>query len=429
MRSLEHRTAVVLCEGAGGLGAVRALHKHRVPTIAVAFDRRATVLASRLPRSKVHVAAGGRGDLDGPLLAALRRLGREHPVLLPTSDRMVSFMHRNESALAGDFSFYLPDARLAETLNDKHAETRLIASLAIPLPRTVQDLPANAGDLERALGLPLIIKARSSEHKHVLGRANVVATTREQLEAFYERHAASLAAVLAQEVIPGADDTLWLCSGVFNRRHELVQALVKRKLKMSPPHFGVCSLAVSAANRDVLDLARLLGERLGYTGHASIEFKWDHRDGLYKYIEVNPRIPASVSLDEASDVSTVWTTYRIALGDEVAARPLHQHDGVIYVKLLEDVVNRLADGERFAAILGQYLRLLFRRRVGAHFAWHDPRPGIAFAWWFGRTRLASLRRPLRSALVKAVPRSIAGVGLYAAGSSAGVSALRSLAIL
>lgn len=410
MRGIVHRTAVVLCEGAGGLGAIRALHKHRVPTVAVAFDRQATVLASRLPRRKIHVDAGGAGDLDAGLLAALRPLGSEHPVLLPTSDRMVAFMHRNESALAEAFSFCLPDARLAETLNDKHAETRLIASLAVPLPRTVQDLPARALDLERVLGLPLIIKARSSEHKPVLGRANVVATTREQLEAFYQKHAASLASVLAQEVIPGADDTLWLCSGVFNRRHQLVQALVKRKLRMSPPHFGVCSLAVSAVNRDVLDLARLLGERLGYTGHASIEFKWDHRDGLYKYIEVNPRIPASVSLDEASDVSTVWTTYRLALGDDVAAGPLRQRDGVVYVKLLEDVVNRLADGERLGAILSQYLRLLFKRRVGAHFTWHDPRPGLAFALGFGRARWAALRRQLRAGLNKTVSGGVADAG-------------------
>jgi predicted ATP-grasp superfamily ATP-dependent carboligase len=153
-----------------------------------------------------------------------------------------------------------------------------------------------------------------------------------------------------------------------------------------------------------------LEERLGYTGHASIEFKWDHRDGLYKYIEINPRIPASVSLDEASDVSTVWTTYRLALGDDVAASPLRQRDGVIYVKLLEDVVNRLADGERLAAILRQYLRLIFKRRVGAHFTWHDPRPGLAFALWFGRARWASLRRQLRAGLNKTVPGGVAGAG-------------------
>jgi predicted ATP-grasp superfamily ATP-dependent carboligase len=164
------------------------------------------------------VDAGGAGEPDAGLLAPLRPLGSEHPVLLPTSDRMVAFMHRNESALAEAFSFCLPGRRLAETLNDKHAETRLIASLASPCRGPSRTCLPAPWDLERVLGLPLIIKARSSVHKPVLGRANVVATTREQLEAFYQKHAASLAGVLAQEVIPGADDTLWLCSGVFNRR-------------------------------------------------------------------------------------------------------------------------------------------------------------------------------------------------------------------
>lgn len=42
---------------------------------------------------------------------------------------------------------------------------------------------------------------------------------------------------------------------------------------MSPPHFGVCSFAISASNPTVLGLAAKLGKGLGYTGHAALEFK------------------------------------------------------------------------------------------------------------------------------------------------------------
>lgn len=400
MSGLRHRTAVVLCEGAGGLGAVRALYKHRVPTIAVAFDRRATVLVSRLPKHKVYVEAGSAERLEEGLLSALRTVADEQPVLMPTSDRLVSFLHRNEAALAKDFAFCLPGARLAERLNDKHDETRLIASLGIPLPKTVQELPDRWQDLEQALGLPLIIKTRSYRHKHILGGngKNLVAKTRQQLERFYRDFGHMLEVVLAQEVIPGPDDSLWLCSCTFNRRHELVEGLVKRKLRMSPPHFGVCSLAVSASNPEVLELVRRVGGLLSYTGHASIEFKWDHRDGLYKYIEINPRIPASVTLDEASGVPTVWNTYRLALGEDVTPVAPRQRDGVVYIKLLEDITNRLNDREHPWRILWQYLTLAFRKRVGAHFTWYDPQPGLAHAWWFTRQKWPGLRRRLRAAL-------------------------------
>jgi D-aspartate ligase len=399
MNGTRDRSAVVLSEGTGGLGTVRALHKHKVHTVAIAFDRRATVLASRLPKRKVFVEASSPERLEDGLLSALRAVGGERPVLMPTSDRLVSFMHRKGAALARDFDFCLPEARLAERLNDKHEETRLIASLGIPLPKTVQELPERWQDLEEALGLPLIFKARSFKHGHALGRKkNVVARTRPQLQRFYEECGDRLGLVLAQEVIPGPDDSLWLCSGTFNRRHELVEALVKRKLRMSPPHFGVCSLAVSASNPEFLELVRRLGSLLHYTGHASIEFKWDYRDGLYKYIEVNPRIPASVALDEASGVPTVWATYRLALGEDLRpASTTPQRDGVVYVKRLEDITNRLNDGERAAGILWHHLALARRRRVGAHFAWSDPKPGLAYAWWFALEKWAGLWRRLRTA--------------------------------
>jgi predicted ATP-grasp superfamily ATP-dependent carboligase len=395
--ALRQRTAVVLSEGAGGLGAVRALCKHRVPTIAVAFDRRATVLASRLPMRKVYVEAGSAEQLQEGLLSVLRTVASQRPVLIPTSDRLVSFIHRNATALAKDFALCLPDAGLAARLNDKHDETRLIASLGIPLPKTVQELPDRWQDLQQALGLPLIIKTRSYRQSIPGGRKNVVSTSREQLERFYRECGHMRDAVLAQEVIPGPDDSLWLCSCTFNRRHELVEALVKRKLRMSPPHFGVCSLAVSASNPEFLELVRQLGALLRYTGHASIEFKWDRRDGLYKYIEINPRIPASVALDEASGVPTVWSTYRLALGEDVTPVATRQHDGVVYVKRLEDIANRLRDRERPWVILWHHSTLVFRKRVGAHFAWHDPRPGLAYAWWFAREKWAGLWRRLRLA--------------------------------
>jgi predicted ATP-grasp superfamily ATP-dependent carboligase len=159
---------------------------------------------------------------------------------------------------------------------------------------------------------------------------------------------------------------------------------VKRKIRMSPPHFGVCSFAVSASNSEVLELTARLGSRLGYTGHVSLEFKWDHRDGLYKYIELNPRLPASVALDEASGVPTVWNTYRVALGEDVEPVASRQRDGVIYLMPLDDAYNRLKDGERLGAILAHYLAWSLHRRVGPHFAWHDPLPGLVHIWTFLR---------------------------------------------
>jgi len=389
-------TAVVLCEGPGGLGVVRALHRHGVPTIAIAQERGAPVLSSRFPRRKIRVSATPLGTFDDRQRSVLAGLGEERPVLIPTSDRLAAFMLRYRDELAARFDFCLPDGRLVDLLNDKAEETRLIASLGIPVPRTVQALPARWSELEQALGLPMIIKPRSFEHKGCLGRKNLVLRERAELQALYERHRDDLSVLIAQEVIPGPDETLWLCSATFNQRHELVEGLVKRKIRMSPPHFGVCSFAVSASNPEVLGLAARLGSGLRYTGHAALEFKWDHRDGLYKYIELNPRTPASVALDEASGVPTVWNTYRVARGEDVVPVAPRQRDGVVYLKLPEDLYNRLKDGETPAGILRHYLGWVFHKRVGAHFAWHDPLPGVVHIWRYLSNPIAERLRRFRT---------------------------------
>lgn len=386
-------TAVVLCAGRGGLGAVRALHKHGVPTVAIAFDPQDPVLDSRIPIRKLCLPAEPPEVFEDHLRAVLREPQDRRQALIPTSDQASSFIRKYRDELAADFGFCLPDGRLVDALNDKAEETRLIASLGIPVPRTAQPLPTSCSELERIVGLPVIVKPRSFEHKHRLSRKNVVLRTRGELEAFYESHGDALDVLIAQEVVPGADDTLWLCSGTFNRRHEFVEGLVKRKIRMSPPHFGVCSFAVSASNPEVLELTARLGSRLRYTGHVSVEFKWDHRERLYKYIELNPRLPASVALDEASGVPTVWNTYRVALGEDVEAVAPRQRDGVVYLMPLDDAYNRLKDGESLGAILRHYLAWGLHKRVGPHFAWNDPWPGIVHIWTFFRKPAASrLRR-------------------------------------
>jgi predicted ATP-grasp superfamily ATP-dependent carboligase len=302
-------------------------------------------------------------------------------------------MLRHHDEIAQRFTFCLPPGSLVDALNDKAEETRLISSLGIPLPKTVQVLPASARDLQEMIALPIIIKPRSFRHVPRLGRKNLVLHTAADVQAFYDSHGAARDVFIAQEVIPGPDDTLWLCSATFNHRHELVQGAVKYKLRMVPPHFGVSSFAVSASNPAILELVAALGAKLGYVGHMAAEFKWDHRDGLYKYIELNPRIPGSVALDDACDAPTVWNTYRVSLGEDVEPVTRSQRDGVVYVQPLEDIYHRLKDGESPGAISRHYLTWALHKRVGSYFVWNDPVPALLYTWrFFRRPILRRLRR-------------------------------------
>jgi len=364
--------AIILCAGSNGLGAARSLHKAGIPTIALALSPEEPALWSRLPARRILVTP--QPDLTVAVLRALRALRGCRAVIVPTSDKYVSLLVRYRQDLEHDFHLAVPSGEIAELLIDKSRETRIMAECGVPLPRTVQELPVQPEALVEQLSLPLIIKPRSFEHSRYLGRKNIVVRTLAELAAFYARHGDQRWRFLAQEVIPGGDDALWVCNCTFNRRSELVAAFVFRRLRTSPAHFGVTSYAVSQSNPEVVRRVALIGVRLGYTGPAMVEFKYDFRDGEYKYLELNPRVGICNWFDTLCGVNNVFAGYQVARGMEVVPTALRQRDGVMYLSFFEDSYARLKDGERPLGILRHYWANAGRRHAFAYFTWTDPLP-------------------------------------------------------
>ena len=388
--------AVILAHGPVVLGAARSLGRRGVPVIAAAFGEDEPVVGSRWPVRTYVLSPGPPEEKERQLLEMLLPMGGSGPALLCTSDRMVAFMSRNREILAkAGFRFLIPPDELIRALNDKVQETQLIGSLGFPLPRTLYALPPTAAGLEAELGLPVILKPRSFVEAAVVPPKTVILRSRTAIERFYADRAELLPLCVAQEVIPGEDGASWVCSCTFGPSSELLDCAIKRKIRMAPAHFGPSTIAVSACNAEVHELTRRIGKALGYAGHAGVEFRRDSRDGLYKYIEINPRIPANVEFDDACGVPTVWNTYLVCLGRPAAASGSRQREGVVYVDLLEDIYARLVDREPLVSITRHHLALLRQRRSGQYFAWDDPLPGIRRWSRFVRRHCAGFFRWVR----------------------------------
>jgi D-aspartate ligase len=400
--------AVVLAVDINGLGVLRSLHRAGIPTIAVATDPRDPVLKSRLPMGKWLVPPG---EPDKALLDTLTLITGARLVLIPTSDAHVSFLLRHRETLARHFAFCLPSSTVAESLLDKQAQAELVGALGIPIPRTVLQLRAPYDERLEALGLPIIFKPRTFADRHLLGCKNVVVHTARERDLFLTRHAQVLPGLVAQEVIPGPDDQLWVCNCTFDRDHSLVGAFTFRRLSLSPAHYGVTSYAVSHRNDKVVELVAALGRALRYVGPAMIEFKRDLRDQKYKFIEINPRLGMCNAFDTRCGVENALNTYKLSLGERPAAMDTPQRDQVMFLSLFDDVDSRRSEGATLAATLRRYARHLGRPHVGAYFAWNDPAPAGLVALREASRVLEGLGRKLRPApftqpdLVPALRRS------------------------
>ena len=348
--------------------------------IAVVWDAADLLLASNVPKQKIVLEGSSNESREDHLLDVLMRIDDEKPVLITSSDRMISFIARNREALGRKFSFNIPDPALIETLNDKKLETRRVAELGFALPETIQDLPEDPDALAQQLRFPILFKPADYAAKTLFPAKNAQVRNRVELRRFYASHARALHVLLAQEVIPGPDGFSWVASCTFDGDHNMLDCGIKQKIRMKPPHFGGSTFAISANNPEVYQLTRQLGKALGFVGHAGIEFRWDQRDQTYKYIECNPRMPENVEFDEYCGLATVWNSYLVAQGHHPEETPREQREGVIFLDLRSDAGARLSDGESITAIVASYLKYASHRRKGQTFAFDDPMPGLTVAW-------------------------------------------------
>jgi predicted ATP-grasp superfamily ATP-dependent carboligase len=364
--------AVVLSSDAVGLGAVRSLQAGGIPTIVVMLDRWEAVRASRYG-TKILVPQSV--DMESAILDVLSTIDREpRPILIPTSDLFAHIVAKHRARLEDRFRCCVPsDAAMAIAL-DKSKATQLLAGTGIAFPRTVQDLPASPTDLVRELDLPLIVKPRTYVDKDDLGWRNVVIRSQADAEEFYRTSRSVFSRVIAQELIPGPDDALWECICLFDRASALVRAFTFRKLATMPAHFGATSRARSERSDALRELAAAVGKRFGYVGLGDIDVKYDARDGLFKYLELNPRLGMCHHFGTRCGVNLTLDAYRFMCGEGLPA-DVPQGEGETFLAMLEEIGGRLHDGDSVAAVVQGLASALRGGPVGPYFAWDDPLPG------------------------------------------------------
>jgi predicted ATP-grasp superfamily ATP-dependent carboligase len=364
--------AVVLTRGINGLGVVRGLTMHAIPVSIITDLPDDPVLYSRYPVKKFVIE--NCSEKDSAILNILEsNFTQKKHFLLGTSDEFIEFMNRNREILAEKFYFLLPPDNLITTLLDKSLEIEFVKSAGIPLPQTISPLPFHFDFLGK-IRFPIIIKPLLFKHMEIIGKKNLIISSMENLEEFYAKYQGNVQFFLAQEVIPGGDDSLWVCNSTFDHESKMIQAFTFKRYRTSPPHFGVTSYAVSKVNPQILSMAEKLGKRFKYVGPAMFEFKFDYRDNEFKYIEINPRLGMCNIFDTRCGVNNVYSTYLIAIGKGVGIQNVKQLDDAIYINFFDDFICRIKDKEPILEILKHYFSNVTHKHVHAHWFWKDPLP-------------------------------------------------------
>ncbi len=393
--------AVCLGEGYGGvtlMSVVRSLGRMRIPVCVLSQRSDSPARFSRY--CAYRSVPNGERDPEG-LERALVDHARdqpERPALFVISDAEALFVAERLPALRQYYRINLPGGQLIRGLIDKRLQYRMVERLGIPMPRTYHDVTsctARASMFE----FPLLIKPAVSAQWPFGRLKGLLVKDISQLEDRLQELERTGAPAIVQSMIPGPASQLYTVLAYISQTGEPMIWGTYRKVRQYPADFGLAAVAETIRVPALEEAALGLLRDLHFTGVCGIEFKRDPRDGVFRFIEMNPRFQLSNSLLDCAGANLALTMYS-DLTDCAAARQKPYRTGVAWIALnleLKACRDLAARGEFSWAGWAKSLRSI---RTEALFVWDDPLPGFA-------AYLRMLRNVLQRGWQRTVLRAVA----------------------
>ncbi len=214
--------------------------------------------------------------------------------------------------------------------------------LGIPIPKSISlDQPADLKKLSE-LKFPVIIKPQTRENVSSNEFRNAVIENRDELNKFnalLEKKIKEGRKLLASEVVTGGAGNIFSYVGYRNKKGEILNEWVGKKLSQWPDDFGSFATAANEFDPTVLKQGRALINGLDVMGVGESEFKYDSRDNQFKFIEVNFRSMHWGRLGHLSGVNIMLTQYMDSLGATVARERQITSKKIHLVSLENELAN------------------------------------------------------------------------------------------
>lgn len=376
-------------------GVIRGLGEKGVPVIALDenpnpqfHSRYCTGL--RCPDPKVSPEA------FADFLAELGARFKTPPVLYMMEDLYVWLAHRHQERLAPYYRFSFVSSETLENCLDKRLTFEVAERIGVPVPRTfyprdVRELM----ELEGQIPLPAIVKPvvarfdfRSGEASKictfpkVFGSKAVRADTFPELVKQFQRVAALGIEACVQEEIPGGQDLLYGATLYANADSETLGIFVRTKLRQTPADFGTMTLGRAIASEEVRETSIRMAKALGFKGICGMEYKYDPRDGQYKFLEINPRGELWMNLANHCGVNLPYLKYRDLTGNPITAEQTNFTRRL--VDLRDDFslyYQRYRHDPQYGVSFKEWLVSLTTSEIEeVVFNWKDPLPGLLRYW-------------------------------------------------
>ena len=383
----------------GALGAMRSLGRLGVAVYGVHGNDQAPELRSRYCRGGFvwDLYQAPASESVEFLLEVARQIGGR-AMLLPFNDEMALFEAENAARLRECFIFPEKPLELVQTLYSKKTMHCLAKRNGIPAPETAfPNSRAEAERFARQARFPLMLKASDGiAITRRSGRKMVICRTESELLANYDQmEDPQQPALMLQEYIPGGEDSVWMFNGYFDENSECLVGFTGKKLRQTPVYTGMTSLGVCLPNQQVEQMTKAFMKRIGYRGILDIGYRFDARDGLYKVLDINPRVGATFRLFVGDDGMDVVRAMYLHLTGQ-AVPPSRLCAGRKWFVEDRDLVSSIKYYRDGVLGVSQWLRSFRGVQEGAWYAADDTAPFWQVAREFVRKPFRKVARKFRA---------------------------------
>jgi predicted ATP-grasp superfamily ATP-dependent carboligase len=366
--------AIVIGGSFQGLGLLRSLARHNIPTYLV---DNGTCIARFSKYTKRFCKCPDVTQEDAFMEFLLNLARKENLggwVIYPNDDETLYFLAKHKEWLEKHYRITTPPWDVVKFAYNKRLTYELANKCGIAIPRTFY--PTSAEDLQRLdIEFPVILKPSIKEPFFRLTRKKAIRVdNRTNLMNEYAKAAliADGSQMMVQELIPGGAENLFSV-GSLCRDGQLLARVVVRRPRQHPMDFGHATTYAETVYIPALDeiASKILGT-MGYYGLSEVEFMFDPRDSRYKLLEINARVWGWHTIAIGAGVDLPYLSYLDTLGEKV-----HQDGfttGVKWIRLHTDVPTVLIELFKGRMKISDYLKSLRGRKEFAVLSIRDPLP-------------------------------------------------------
>ena len=241
-------------------------------------------------------------DDEEAMMRVLREFAAAHgdgrKFLFGCTDEYAEAIIRHRDELSGDYFCNCSDYRLARKLLFKESFYEMCDAYGLDHPKTlILKNGVSFPDGELPFGFPVIIKPSSSilywrhpfDGMKKVYKAENLAEAKETVDRIFGSGYPD--SIIVQDFVPGGDDRMYVltsysgCDGKVKRMclgHVLLE-------EHSPKARGNHAAIITEYNEPLMTKAKEFLESVGYRGFSNFDIKYDERDGVFRFFEINLR--------------------------------------------------------------------------------------------------------------------------------------------